>query len=208
VVDQLFRCRPPLDEPEPEPEYPALRLSPSRGSLALVQTITGLWGAETPIRGLTRRFRSSDLTAVRHAASKSHGCHSPRTMFTKQVSRPVDSLDPPSWLRRRRRSSDSKKDLVRHPIRGVPYRLTRLSCPPPILCSCDLSRLYWSTPEASSCSLTAQSCPPHWAPAPGWRRLRRMDRAHYRAIAAVDEVRPASDSEIFPERGTSPCASG
>jgi hypothetical protein len=25
-----------------------------------------------------------------------------------------------------------------------------------------------------------------------------LDRAHYRAIAAVDEVRPASDSEIFP----------
>jgi hypothetical protein len=27
-----------------------------------------------------------DLTAVRHAASKSHWCHSPQTMFTKQVS--------------------------------------------------------------------------------------------------------------------------
>jgi hypothetical protein len=46
------------------------------------------------IMSLTRRFRSSDLTAVRHAASKSHGCHSPRTMLMKQVSRPVDGLDP------------------------------------------------------------------------------------------------------------------
>jgi hypothetical protein len=27
-------------------------------------------------------------------------------MFTKQVSRPVDSLAPPSWLARRRRSSE------------------------------------------------------------------------------------------------------
>jgi hypothetical protein len=56
----------------------------------------GVWGAETPIRGLTRRFRSSDLTAVRHAASKSQSCHSPPTLFRKQVSRPVDGLDPPS----------------------------------------------------------------------------------------------------------------
>jgi hypothetical protein len=47
-----------------------------------------------------------DLTAVRHAASKSHRCHSPRTMFRKQVSRPVNSLDPPSWPPRRSRSSE------------------------------------------------------------------------------------------------------
>ncbi len=32
-----------------------------------------------------------------------------------------------------------------------------------------------------------------------WREAPELlDRAHYRAIAAVDEVRPASDSEIFP----------
>ena len=36
-------------------------------------------------------------------------------MFTKQVSRSMDSPDPPSWPRRRSRSSNSKKDLVTGP---------------------------------------------------------------------------------------------
>jgi hypothetical protein len=45
------------------------------------------------------------LDSVRHAASKSHSCHSPPAMFPKQVSRLVDSPDPPSWPRRRSRSS-------------------------------------------------------------------------------------------------------
>jgi hypothetical protein len=53
--------------------------------------------------GPTSRFRSS---AGWPAASKSHWCHSRLTMFTKQVSRPMDSPDPPSWPRRRNRSSE------------------------------------------------------------------------------------------------------
>ncbi len=46
---------------------------------------------------------------------------SPENVHETGVS-PGDSLDPPSWPRRRNRSSDSKKDLVTRPIRGfVPY---------------------------------------------------------------------------------------
>jgi len=71
--------------------------------------------------GLTRRFRSS-LMAV---ASKSLGCHSPLTMFGKQVSRPMDSPGPPSLPPRRSRSSELEEDLVTCPIRVlVPYRGT------------------------------------------------------------------------------------
>src|SRR6266498_5347627 len=39
-------------------------------------------------------------------------------MFTKQVSRPVDGLDPPSRPPRPRRVANSKGDLVTGPIRG------------------------------------------------------------------------------------------
>ena len=41
-----------------------------------------------------------------------------QTMFTNQVSRPVDSLDPPSWPPSRASRANSKKDLVTGPIRG------------------------------------------------------------------------------------------
>ena len=47
-----------------------------------------------------------------------HGLQCRLTMFTKQVSRPMDIPDPPSWPRRRSRSSNSRKDLVTGPIRG------------------------------------------------------------------------------------------
>src|SRR6266540_7444393 len=40
------------------------------------------------------------------------------TMLRKQVSGPLDSLDPPSWPPRRSRSDNSRKDLVTGPIRG------------------------------------------------------------------------------------------
>src|SRR6266508_5347637 len=39
-------------------------------------------------------------------------------MFTKQVSRPVDTVDPPSWPPRPAGRANSKKDLVTGPIRG------------------------------------------------------------------------------------------
>jgi hypothetical protein len=45
-------------------------------------------------------------------------------MFTKQVSRPVDSLDSQSWPPRPNKGANSKKDLVTGPIGVfVPYRL-------------------------------------------------------------------------------------
>jgi hypothetical protein len=45
-------------------------------------------------------------------------------MFTKQVSRPMDIPDPPSWPRMRSRSSNSRKDLVTGLIRVLaPYIL-------------------------------------------------------------------------------------
>jgi hypothetical protein len=40
-------------------------------------------------------------------------------MFTKQVSRPVDGLDPPLWSRRPSRSNELQEDLVTRPIRGI-----------------------------------------------------------------------------------------
>jgi hypothetical protein len=47
-------------------------------------------------------------------------------MFTKQVSRPVDSLDSPSWPPRSSKGANSKKDLVTGPIGVfVPYRSAR-----------------------------------------------------------------------------------
>ena len=46
------------------------------------------------------------LLAVHPAASQSHWCHFPLTMFTKQVSRSLDSLDSPSWPPRRSKSSE------------------------------------------------------------------------------------------------------
>ncbi|SRR6266545_5990352 len=39
----------------------------------------------------------------------------PETMFTKQVCHSMDSPHPPSWPRRRSRSSNSKNDLVTGP---------------------------------------------------------------------------------------------
>jgi hypothetical protein len=65
-----------------------------------------LKGAFIPIGSMTSGFpsRLMRLPAVPHDAAMhsihpemGHGLRCPRTMFTKQVSRPVDSLDPPSW---------------------------------------------------------------------------------------------------------------
>jgi hypothetical protein len=48
-------------------------------------------------------------------------------MFTKQVSRPVDSLDPPSWPPRPSRLSEVEEDLVTGVIRVfVPYGIVGL----------------------------------------------------------------------------------
>jgi hypothetical protein len=64
----------------------------------------------------------SDM-AVRPAASKSHKCHSPLTMFTKQVSRSGGGLDPHRGRRGGAGRANSKKDLVMGPIEVfVPYR--------------------------------------------------------------------------------------
>jgi hypothetical protein len=63
----------------------------------------------------------SDM-AVRPAASKSHKCHSPLTMFTKQVSRSGGGLDPHRGRRGGAGRANSKKDLVMGPIEVfVPY---------------------------------------------------------------------------------------
>src|SRR6266511_5030888 len=60
------------------------------------------------------RMNSRSLLRIGQSAS-SLQC---QTMFTKQVSRPVDSLDPPSWPRRRSRSS-GLENLVTGPIRRL-----------------------------------------------------------------------------------------
>jgi hypothetical protein len=73
----------------------------------------------------TRLFEMSwlplPIDSVLLLSGKTHPCLHLPTMFTKQVSRPVDRLDTPSWPPRRRRSSELDKDLVTGPIRGVLY---------------------------------------------------------------------------------------
>jgi mannose-6-phosphate isomerase-like protein (cupin superfamily) len=58
------------------------------------------------------------LKASAPPQSKSHACHSPPDNVHETGVSPLDTLDPPSWPRRRSRSSNSKNDLLRAPIRG------------------------------------------------------------------------------------------
>ena len=67
-------------------------------------TVWILKGAHIPIGGLT--------SGLPHQGSLGRGDYGVRcgpTMFRKQVSLPVDSLDPPSWPPRQRRSSELEK---------------------------------------------------------------------------------------------------
>jgi hypothetical protein len=48
-----------------------------------------------------------------------HGLRCRQTTFTKQVSRPVDNLDPPSWPPRPRRSNELEEGPGHGPIRGI-----------------------------------------------------------------------------------------
>jgi hypothetical protein len=76
------------------------------------------------MRVLTRRFPKCRREESSALQGESHWCHSRLTMFTKQVSRPEDSLDPRSWPRRRSRSSE----LEERPDHGPD---PRFSCPTP-----------------------------------------------------------------------------
>jgi hypothetical protein len=66
-----------------------------------------LYGA-APIRGLTRHPKLG-LDSRPPRLERIHYCHSPQTMFTKQVSRPVDGMDPPSWPPRPSRVERTRK---------------------------------------------------------------------------------------------------
>ena len=69
-------------------------------------------GAFIPIGGLTSRF------AVQGPLGKTGHGSGVRPMFTKQVSRPMNSVDRPSWPLGGAGRANSKKDLVTRPIRG------------------------------------------------------------------------------------------
>ena len=69
-------------------------------------------GAFVLIGGLTSRF------AVQGPLGKTGHGSGVRPMFTKQVSRPMNSVDRPSWPLGGAGRANSKKDLVTRPIRG------------------------------------------------------------------------------------------
>jgi hypothetical protein len=74
------------------------------------------WGRS----GRTGRGTRSNRLTIR--SRELHAWHSPPIMFTKQVSGPVDSLDPPSWPRRRNTSSE----LEERPAHGPNPRFCAL----------------------------------------------------------------------------------
>ncbi len=66
--------------------------------------------------GLARNPRQSS----KQQPGMSHGVPCRPSMFTKQVSRPMDGLDPPNRARRGGAGrANSKKELVSGPIRGI-----------------------------------------------------------------------------------------
>jgi hypothetical protein len=80
------------------------------------------------------QFRRIGPIDVQPLWSKSLGCHSPLTMFTKQVSGP-DSLDSPSCAEAEQVERTRRKDLVTGRIRfSVPFRISPGSDQPCWLC--------------------------------------------------------------------------
>jgi hypothetical protein len=90
-----------------------------QSSIAILSPIArSVNGAFTPIRGMTSGFRLGSFGCGlesgkgEHYQGMGHGARYGRTMFGKQVSRPVDGLDPPSWppgrSRRTRRKTWSR----------------------------------------------------------------------------------------------------
>ena len=83
-----------------------------------------LKGVFTPIRGMTSGFRLGSFGCgleseeEEHYPGIGHGARYGPTMFTKQVSRPVDSPIPRRGRGGAAGRANSKKDLVTGPIRG------------------------------------------------------------------------------------------
>jgi hypothetical protein len=86
--------------------------------------------AEHARKGSGRRSPDARAVASVPRAIKSHMCHSPLPMFRKQVSGPVESLDPPSWPRRRSRSSEFEE----RPAHGPNPSFCALHAEIPIRC--------------------------------------------------------------------------
>ncbi len=83
----------------------------------------GVKGAVTLVRCMTSGFRLGSLgparesEAVQHHPGMGHAARYGQTMFTKQVSRAVYQLDPPSWPPRRSRSSELEERPAHGPDR-------------------------------------------------------------------------------------------
>jgi hypothetical protein len=109
-----------------------------------------LWGAATPIaQAHSERLQPTQPSGsspsawsdpqvpphrvganLGHHERELHGCHFPRTMFRKQVSRPGGRSGFLIVAAEPSKSTEAKKELVTAPIRvSVPYRASRSSIP-------------------------------------------------------------------------------